>query len=262
MRPRQPLLAIDPQARRHDGTNAGRLLLRDLFIWPFQWLTYATLLYSSAYVLLTLVAYLAAVLVVLLAACLVPYAVLSSLLSLFTQQSAPYWYPWRVLYACTRPLLIADVWLHNQFARRSQCIAGTYDLSRRHYSSCEDHPRFVVRMIEVDSPSALLMTWAYLLIARSVVGVMLGGLYVAAVANAMDDSISIVLAAVKWQWTSMCYFIIWGPNMSCDEHAVGCAGGFLLAMLTAVAPRSLVMTSFGRMTRFFSSETVLVLSDT
>ncbi|EQC42636.1 hypothetical protein SDRG_00364 [Saprolegnia diclina VS20] len=180
----QPLLAIDPQIRRHDDTSTSLLLLRDLVVWPFQWLTYAALLYSSAYVLLTLVAYLAVVPMLLVAACLVPYTVLRSLTSLLTQRFAPYWYPW-------------------SFARRSQCIAVTYDLSRRHHSSCGDQSRFVLRMIDVDSPSALMTTWACLLVVRSVVGVALGVMYIVVIANAMDDSIGVVLAAVKWQWTDL-----------------------------------------------------------
>ena len=261
MRPSQPLLAIDPQSRRHDDTSTSLLLLRDLFVWPFQWLTYAALLYSSAYLLLTLVAYLAVVPIVLVAAFLVPYAVLRSLLSLLTQRFAPYWYPWSVLYACTRPLLIIDVWLHNQFARRSQCIAVTYDLSRRHHSSCEDQPRFVLRMIDVESPSALMTMWAYLLVVRSVVGVALGVVYIEFFLTAVRGAFDSARVLVTWRWMSVTFAVVWGPDVNCGEHVIGCAGSVFLVFFLAAAPRSLVTAIFGHTTRFFCSESVLVLSD-
>ncbi|KDO20436.1 hypothetical protein SPRG_14308 [Saprolegnia parasitica CBS 223.65] len=259
MRPSQPLLAIDPQTKAND-TSTGLLLLRDLLCWPFQWLTYATLLYASAHVLLTLIAYLAVVPVVLLALCLVPYAVLRSLACVAIQRSGRLLYPWRVLYACTRPLVVADVRLHNQFAPSSKTITLAYDMSVRQSASRGYRPLFVVRMVDVRTPMALIKTWAYLLLGRAVLCVPLGYFWGSTLWDVAESAIELAVMALQWRWDDFEFCFGWGKSVSCVDHPFGCVGVYVLECLLVVVLRAPLVKLLSWGTRCVSSESVLVLN--
>ncbi|OQR83268.1 hypothetical protein ACHHYP_14903 [Achlya hypogyna] len=254
----QPLLGIDP---RRQPTRVSSVAA-NIFLWPFQWLTYATLLYSSSYILLTLATYIIAVPVVFIAAALVPCAVLRSTLCLAIHGDTRYQYPWSVLFSCTRRVVLADVWLHNVFAPSSKRVALQHDMSSKHTLVRGYQPRFVVRVVDIDSPRAMVAAWAYLLGVR-VVATLVFVVWCSLVAHVtygIVHSIYMLASDNSVGLSNASYGFLWGDGVSCTEHPIGFFGVTLLAFSAIALLRRPLIKLIGSTTRRFTCESVLVLN--
>ncbi|OQR95464.1 hypothetical protein ACHHYP_20004, partial [Achlya hypogyna] len=195
-----------------------------MLCWPIQGLTYATLIYVVGFMLLTAAAWVLVVPMVGLAIVLVPYSVLHRICCLLLQTGVRSGYPWAVVYACTQPLLLADVWWHNIFAPTSKRIDLHHDMSQRHNLTPSCRPCFVVRVQDVASPLAVVKAWTYLVAVRGVVCTFIYCVWIDIVWDTVISVIEWIAQALDGNIENLQFFFFWGTPLRCADHPVGFFG--------------------------------------
>ncbi|OQR85072.1 hypothetical protein ACHHYP_20616 [Achlya hypogyna] len=232
----------------------------DLIAWPFQVLTYTTIVFSVAHVLLTPFLYVATIALGLLSIALVPIAAARFMLHLVGCRII-WFYPSSIIYGGFQLLAQTDVALHNSIARPQVPLAFDANADDENLRLLEDgrHPRFVLRVRDDWSPSRGVQFVFYIFFVRMLLQIVvvqwLG--YVAYSIEALVDIGTLVLFP-----RAPCTFsFFWGLDVpiTCAEHPLGLVGCAVVLLTLFVRLRQPIVELLCWTTRYFCCESFLLL---